>query len=78
MLTIDQLEAEAAKLTPTERVELIVRLQSFDDFGGYASPEIEAAWDEEIRRRIADVDAGKADWRDAIEFLSELRAGYRL
>jgi putative addiction module component (TIGR02574 family) len=36
-------------------------------------PEIEAAWDEEIRRRIAEIDSGKAKLVPAEEVFAEVR-----
>ena len=46
---------DARKLTPEEREELLLRLQhEFDDDAAEGTPaEIEAAWVEEVERRIA-------------------------
>ncbi len=65
-LTLDQLEAEAAKLSPAERTALIDRLHELDES---RDPEIEAAWDEEILRRSDDFDSGRVQgipYEDAI------------
>lgn len=48
----------ALQLPTQEREELIERLEASLDEG--APEEIEAAWIEEVKRRIADIDSGKA------------------
>ena len=52
---------EARKLTPQEREELLARLRyEFEDEGAEGTPEeIEAAWLEEVERRIAGVERGE-------------------
>lgn len=56
--------AEALTLTGAERAELIGELLETLD-----TPEgVEAAWTAELRRRLAEIRAGRAevlDWRDA-------------
>lgn len=37
------------------------------------SPEVDAAWEEEIRRRIAEIDAGTAKLVPADEVIAEVR-----
>jgi putative addiction module component (TIGR02574 family) len=55
-LSIEQIKSEALKLTPDERADLA------DWLWVSATPraEVEAAWDAEISRRIAEIDAGTA------------------
>jgi len=57
MLTADQIESEALSLPRPERDRiaqaLIASLQM--------DPEVERAWEEEIRRRIRDIDSGATE-----------------
>ncbi|MCU0698496.1 MAG: addiction module protein [Myxococcaceae bacterium] len=59
-----QLLSEALKLSGTERAQLITELLETLD-----TPEgVEAAWTSELRRRLAEIRAGRAellDWQDA-------------
>ena len=52
--TLQSIEAEALKLSPEERAELIERL-----IVSVAPPPLSAAWQAEIERRISDMDAGR-------------------
>ncbi len=67
---VEELSRKARALAPEERVrlaeELLATVQEVD-------PDVEAAWDEEIRRRIADVDSGKAKLIPAEEVFAEVR-----
>lgn len=59
---LEELENQALQLTPRERGELIHRLIVSLDGRPEDSPEaIAQAWDEEIARRVADIDAGTAE-----------------
>lgn len=69
-LTLDQLEAEAAKLNPTERAALLDRLHELDE---PSDPEIRAAWNIEILRRIRQVDSGQVQLLDGPTVIAELR-----
>lgn len=70
-MTADQLEKEILKLPRSERAELAQRLLvSLDD----RDPTIEAAWNEEIKRRLAEVEAGLVDTIPAEDVLAEARA----
>jgi putative addiction module component (TIGR02574 family) len=64
---VKHLAEEAAKLTPEERVELIerVHLTLWDH-----QPEIDAAWEAEIERRVAQIDSGEAILHDADEVIA--------
>lgn len=69
-LTLKQLEAEAMKLAPDERADLADLL-----WVSVASrEEVAAAWDAEIARRVADMDAGRTKWISMEEVMAELRA----
>jgi putative addiction module component (TIGR02574 family) len=61
----DQLFADAQALPVDERA--ILALQLLDSVGE-PEPEIERAWREEVRRRLGDIDSGRAklaNWDDA-------------
>ncbi len=71
--TLHALEAAALLLPPEERARLAERLIASLD----RDPEVAAAWDEEIRRRIAELDAGRLESIPAEEVLKEARARLR-
>lgn len=60
---------KARALSPEERVrlagELLPTVQEVD-------PQVEAAWDDEIRRRIEEIDSGKAKLIPAAELFAEV------
>ena len=63
---------EARKLTPEERLELVGLLEA--DLADAGTPEeIEAAWVEEVERRIAAAERGEATFVDADEVLARMR-----
>jgi len=69
-LTYQQVAQAAMQLSPDERVDLAEKLWVSVD-----TPEaIAAAWDEEIARRIAQLDAGEAETVPAEQVIAELRA----
>lgn len=71
-MTIDELKAEALRLTPEERAELASELLvSLDDL---SEPEIERLWLEEAERRDAALDNGTARAIPADEVFSSARA----
>ena len=67
---VEQLSSQARTLSPADRVrlaeELLATVHEPDD-------EVEAAWAEEIRLRIADIDAGTANLIRADEVVAEIR-----
>lgn len=72
---LDELEAQAMKLPPRERGELVQRLLVSLDGGSDGTPEeIAKAWDEEIARRVADMEAGRTQWVPAEEVFREVDA----
>jgi len=72
---IEELEAQALKLTPRERSELIHRLIASLEGEPEDAPEaIAKAWDEVITRRVADMEAGRTQWIPADEVMKHLRA----
>ena len=67
---IEDLTAKARALPPADRVrlaeDLLSTVQETDE-------EVEAAWDAEIRRRIAEIDAGTAKLIPAEEVFAQVR-----
>jgi putative addiction module component (TIGR02574 family) len=74
-LPLKKLETEALELPSGERAELAkTLLVSLDDEPGDDPAEVERAWDAEIRRRLAELEAGTAELIPAEEVFTELRA----
>jgi putative addiction module component (TIGR02574 family) len=72
---LEELENQALQLSPKERGELIHRLIVSLESEPEDTPEaIAKAWDEEIARRVADMDAGKTVWIPAEEVFARLDA----
>ncbi|MBI3479775.1 MAG: addiction module protein [Nitrosomonadales bacterium] len=72
---LKEIEDQALRLTPMERGELIHRLIVSLEGEPEESPQVIAqAWDEEIARRVADMEAGRTKWIPADEVMSRLRA----
>ncbi len=72
---LEELESQALQLSPPERGKLIHRLILSLESEPEDSPEaIAQAWDEEIARRVADMDAGKTVWIPAEEVFARLDA----
>lgn len=68
----EELYKEASALSAEERQEL-KRLLSMQADSGYASPEIEKAWTEEIERREKLDAEGKMKWIPGEEVMRDLR-----
>ncbi|MGE3298545.1 MAG: addiction module protein [Porticoccaceae bacterium] len=72
---LEQIEALALGLPPKERGELAHRLiVSLDGEPDGTPEEIAQAWDEEIARRVADMEAGRTKWIPAEEVFAEIDA----
>lgn len=72
---LEDLKARALQLTPSERDELVAALIASIDGEPEGTPEeIARAWDEEIERRIAELDSGKTASIPMEEVLAEIRA----
>ncbi len=68
-LTYQQVTQAAMQLRSDERVDLAEKL-----WGSVDTPEtIAAAWDEEIARRVAQLEAGEVETVPAEQVISELR-----
>ncbi len=67
---VEELSHKARALPPEDRVrlaeELLASVQEPD-------AEVDAAWEEEIKRRIAEIDSGKAKLVPAEEVFAEVR-----
>ena len=72
---LKELEEQALRLSPKERGDLIHRLiVSLEGDAEESSEAIAQAWDEEIARRVADMDAGKTVWIPAEEVFARVDA----
>lgn len=57
-----EVQAEALELTVRERGELILSLiRSLDEGRAEDQAATDQAWDDEIRRRVSEIDAGTAE-----------------
>lgn len=67
---VEELSRRALTLAPEERVrlaeQLLTTVQEVD-------ADVEAAWDEEIKPRVAEIDAGAAKLTPAEEVFAEAR-----
>ena len=71
---LKEIESQALQLSPPERSELIHRLIVSLEGEPEESPEaIAKAWDEEIARRVADMEAGRTQLTCADEVMTRLR-----
>ena len=74
-IVLEELENQALQPSPPERSKLIHRLIVSLNGEPTESPEaIAKAWDEEIARRVADMEAGKTIWIPAEEVFARLDA----
>jgi putative addiction module component (TIGR02574 family) len=72
--TLKEVEAQAMALSARERGELANRLIASLDGEPEGTPEeIAKAWDEEIARRVADMETGNTRWNPADEVMARLR-----
>lgn len=62
-------EAQAMKLSPTERADLADKLW----LSVHSRDEVDAAWDAEIARRIRQIDAGEVECVPWATVMAELR-----
>lgn len=70
---------EARQLTPEEREELLLRLRlEFEDEGAEGTPEeIEAAWIEEVERRIERAERGETTFSPSEDVFARIRERLR-
>jgi len=67
----EELSLKARALPPEDRARLAEEL--LESLHEGKDSEVEAAWDEEIRRRIADIESGNAKLIPADEVFAEIR-----
>ena len=70
--TLEKVRSEALSLTQAERAELARSLVGSLD--GPADADAQSAWDAEILRRLAEVEAGSAQLVDREELRRRMRA----
>ena len=70
--TLEKVRSEALSLTQTERAELARSLVGSLD--GPADADAQSAWDAEILRRLAEVEAGTAQLVDREELRRRMKA----
>lgn len=70
--TLEKVRSEALRLSEAERAELAHSL--VESLDGPADKDAQAAWDAEIARRLAEVDAGTAELIDREEMRRRMRA----
>ena len=82
-MTLRVLEKEVLELPPRSRVRLAEKL--IESIADYADPELEVAWDDEIGRRVKEIQSGAEGgipaaqvMKDARRALDETRRFYRL
>jgi putative addiction module component (TIGR02574 family) len=69
----EQVLQEALALPPEDRVFVADQLEQSLSHGEFASPEISAAWNDEIERRLAAYDRGESQSADADAALEAMR-----
>ena len=70
-MTLRVLEKEALGLPPRSRVRLVEKIiESIDD---YADPNLEAAWDHEIERRVKGIESGAEEGIPAAQVMKDAR-----
>lgn len=69
---IEAVEAQAMKLTPSERADLADKLW----LSVNSREEVDAAWDAEIARRIEQIDSGEVECVPWETVMAEMRAKY--
>ena len=70
MSLVEELSRKALSLSPEERVQLAEKLLATVQ---KVDTEVEAAWDEEIKRRIAEIENGTAKLIPAEDVFAEVR-----
>jgi len=73
--TLEKVRAEALNLPEADRAKLAQDLVA--SLGGPADPDAGKAWEAEIERRLAEVDAETARLVDREEFCRRMRASSR-
>ena len=70
----EEIKVKALELSDKDRAELAhLLLVSLDEV---VEEGVEAAWDEELDKRVREIDSGQATGRDVFEVLAEMRNKY--
>ena len=72
---VAELSERARSLAPEDRARLAEELLA--TLEGDQEPEVDAAWDEEIRKRIAEIESGTVKLLPADEVLARVRRSLR-
>jgi len=76
-LTIGRIRSEALRLPPEDRARLAGELiNSLDELDEVEQAGVDAAWAEEIRRRVEQVRERKVELVDGEEVMKELRSRF--
>ena len=70
-MTLRLLEKEALELPPRSRVRLAEKIM--ESINDYATPQLEAAWEDEIERRVKEIQSGAARGIPADDAMKEAR-----
>ena len=70
-MTLRVLEKEALELPPRSRVRLAERI--IESINDYVTPELETAWDDEIERRVKEIQSGAEKGIPAEDVMKEAR-----
>ena len=70
--TLEKVRSDALRLSEAERADLAHSL--VESLDGPADKDAEAAWDAEVLRRLAEIDAGTAKLIDREEMRRRMRA----
>ena len=65
MTSREQILQDALAFTPEDRAVVVDQLEQSLENGGFASPEIAAAWAQEIGQRVVAYDRGEIQAEDA-------------
>ena len=72
---VSELSQRARALAPEDRARLAEELLA--SLEGDVDPEFEAAWDAELRRRVAEIDSGAVKLVPADEVFARVRGSLR-
>ncbi len=77
MTVVEQVLQDALALPPADRAfvvdQLELSLEKGSESGGFASPDIAAAWSDEIGRRVSSYDRGDIQAEDADVVIRRMR-----
>ena len=74
-VTLEQVTEEVRELSRPDREQLLARLiRDLDPVENLSAAEIENAWDNEIARRLEEIDSGKVKAVPAEEVFARLQA----